>query len=831
METKKVRVIAPNHTDIVHPETDASVVLTTGGQTVQEVLDNLQIPEVFTSTTDGLVPLSGGGTAKYLRADGTWVTPPDTNTTYNNATTSVSGLMSSTDKTKLDGIATSATNTINHATNGSITVNGVEQVVYTHPTTSGNKHIPSGGSAGQFLKWSADGTATWAADNDTVYTHPTTAGNLHIPAGGSSGQILRWSALGTAVWGEDNDTVYTHPANHPATMITEDTTHRFVTDTEKATWNAKGTSNLALGTTSATAYRGDYGNTAYTHSQAPHAPTNAQPNQTLTSGNGMAAWTATSGDLTIALGMPSTLTTGTTNATTATSHTHAVTFPVTSVSSGDGMASWTNTGAITATLGTPSTLTNSTTNAVTATSHTHEVALTELVTGISSVKSTGISVNKGSGGIYTEIADNGLTVYDGSTTLASFGDLQAYIPYATIDKIDSSDVVSTVFNPDAEGGDYTFQVGPGQEYATVSQVIEYLFPFGRTTIIGDADINIYITGSIYDEVVLKGIEGNGRIYIRFNAGARLSGYIWARDCKVRVYIRSVSSTLNQRGVIKAAGAPAYAVWNESSSHIHLINMDIDASGKTAAVQGNDSGQTILDGCDIINTTYAIYSRYSHTSRILNCKGNASYGAYADNLGLIMIAGTTCIKGSTSNYSAAATGFLQNNGSLTATNSAFSPPAQSDQTFTQVFTPTSLYTEVGGVKSTFYGKTAAQNRWSTDYGYATGFIAFGSDAGAFFTDRKAGTTPTVEIRLRRLNTSHGTASAVAPTPKNFSPYGGTSFVGAARGAWTATTGTWTKVDPSLITAAGFTFQFNNDTTGNTYSIWDAAELRITKVKTV
>ena len=60
------------------------------------------------------------------------------------ATTSANGLMSSADKTKLDGIATGANN-------------------YTHPTSSGNKHIPSGGSNGQFLKWSADGTATWAS--------------------------------------------------------------------------------------------------------------------------------------------------------------------------------------------------------------------------------------------------------------------------------------------------------------------------------------------------------------------------------------------------------------------------------------------------------------------------------------------------------------------------------------------------------------------------------------------------------------------------------------------------------------------------------------------
>lgn len=44
---------------------------------------------------------------------------------------------------------------------------------YTHPTTSGNKHIPSGGSSGQILKWNANGTATWEDEKDTTYTHPS----------------------------------------------------------------------------------------------------------------------------------------------------------------------------------------------------------------------------------------------------------------------------------------------------------------------------------------------------------------------------------------------------------------------------------------------------------------------------------------------------------------------------------------------------------------------------------------------------------------------------------------------------------------------------------
>ena len=41
---------------------------------------------------------------------------------------------------------------------------------------------------------------------DTVYTHPTSAGNKHIPSGGATGQILKWSADGTAVWGAETNT-------------------------------------------------------------------------------------------------------------------------------------------------------------------------------------------------------------------------------------------------------------------------------------------------------------------------------------------------------------------------------------------------------------------------------------------------------------------------------------------------------------------------------------------------------------------------------------------------------------------------------------------------
>ena len=95
------------------------------------------------------------------------------------------------------------------------------------------------------------------AEGANKYVHPTTAGNKHIPSGGASGQILRWSADGTAVWGADKDTVYTHPSTHPGSMISEDATHRFLRDYCKTItdWNDAVTNGLymASGATNAPA--------------------------------------------------------------------------------------------------------------------------------------------------------------------------------------------------------------------------------------------------------------------------------------------------------------------------------------------------------------------------------------------------------------------------------------------------------------------------------------------------------------------------------------------------------------------------------------------------
>jgi phage-related tail fiber protein len=59
----------------------------------------------------------------------------------------------------------------------------------------------------------------------------------------------------------------------PATVIAQTLNYRFVTDAEKAAWDAQ--ASLTLGETSSTAYRGDRGKIAYDHSQTAHAPSNA----------------------------------------------------------------------------------------------------------------------------------------------------------------------------------------------------------------------------------------------------------------------------------------------------------------------------------------------------------------------------------------------------------------------------------------------------------------------------------------------------------------------------------------------------------------------------
>lgn len=88
----------------------------------------------------------------------------------------------------------------------------------------------------------------FAKKADIPTTLPASGGNADTVGGHTVAKDVPADAKFT-------DTLYEHPDNHPASMITEDTMHRFVTDAEQMNYKA-----------------------AYTHSQTSHAPTNAEKN-------------------------------------------------------------------------------------------------------------------------------------------------------------------------------------------------------------------------------------------------------------------------------------------------------------------------------------------------------------------------------------------------------------------------------------------------------------------------------------------------------------------------------------------------------------------------
>ncbi|MBC8228728.1 hypothetical protein H8E77_04165 [bacterium] len=111
-----------------------------------------------------------------------WSAKADTD----NATQSVPGLMSASDKSKLDGVANSANN-------------------YSHP-------------------------ANHSLD---IITETTTK------------KILTDTERSKLSGIEASANNYSHPASHAASMITESASLRFVSDTEKADWNAKAETDVA----------------------------------------------------------------------------------------------------------------------------------------------------------------------------------------------------------------------------------------------------------------------------------------------------------------------------------------------------------------------------------------------------------------------------------------------------------------------------------------------------------------------------------------------------------------------------------------------------------
>ena len=80
-----------------------------------------------------------------------------------------------------------------------------------------------------------DGTNSTLTTQDTMYGVATTSANGLMSASDKT------KLNGIA----NNANNYTHPSTHGASMITQDSSHRFVTDSEKSTWNSKASTAVA----------------------------------------------------------------------------------------------------------------------------------------------------------------------------------------------------------------------------------------------------------------------------------------------------------------------------------------------------------------------------------------------------------------------------------------------------------------------------------------------------------------------------------------------------------------------------------------------------------
>ena len=164
---------------------------------------------LYKITVDSIGHVSA--TAAVTKADITGLGIPAQDTTYNEATTSITGLMSATDKAKLDGIESGANN-------------------YTHPSTHTASMITQ------------DATHRFVTDSEKTAWNAKASSDLATTESDGLMSSTMVAKLNGIAEGANN---YTHPSTHAASMITQDASHRFVTDTEKSTWNSKASTAIA----------------------------------------------------------------------------------------------------------------------------------------------------------------------------------------------------------------------------------------------------------------------------------------------------------------------------------------------------------------------------------------------------------------------------------------------------------------------------------------------------------------------------------------------------------------------------------------------------------
>ena len=248
--------------------------------------------EISANTNTTYTLTKSGNTITLNASDGNKYNITDANTTYGDATTVASGLMSAADKAKLDGIAAQANKIVVDASFSTSSTNPVQNKVikaaldgkassvHSH-TKSQITDFPTSMPASDVYAWAKASTkpaytATEVGAAAASHKHSATdltSGTLGvdrlpaIPATKLTGTI---AAANLPAYVDD----VLEFANKTAFPSTGESGKIYVTQDINKTYRWSGTAyveispSIALGTTSSTAFRGDYGDIAYQHATA-----------------------------------------------------------------------------------------------------------------------------------------------------------------------------------------------------------------------------------------------------------------------------------------------------------------------------------------------------------------------------------------------------------------------------------------------------------------------------------------------------------------------------------------------------------------------------------